>query len=94
MSDRVEPVGWPDLHEFSLESEEEVRGVKNTTNTAMNTQGEIDTNSHQHVSGYSRGPESPTQIQSTNKKRPKGRILEGDWIASQMVELKERRDQD
>ena len=54
---RVEPVGWPDLHEFSLESEGEVRGVKNTTNTATNTQGEIDTNSHQHVSGYSRGPE-------------------------------------
>ena len=42
---RVEPVGWPDLHEFSLESEGEVRGVKNTTNTATNTQGEIDTNS-------------------------------------------------
>ena len=72
---RVEPVGWPDLHEFSLESEGEVRGVKNTTNTAMNTQGGIDTNSHQHVSGYSRGPESPTQIQSTNKNRPKVEFL-------------------
>ena len=57
-------------------------------------EGEIDTNTHQHVSGYSREPESPTQIQSTNKKRPEVEFLLENWIANQKVELKERRDQD
>ena len=81
----LNPWGSPIFTNLALK----VRGVKNTTNTATNTatntQGEIDANSHQHVSGYSRGPESPTQIQSTNKKRPKGRILEGNWIDRKSV---------
>ena len=44
-------------------------------NTRMNTRGKsIQTHAHT-LSGYSRGPESPTQIQSNHKKRHKGRIL-------------------
>ena len=32
----LNPLGWPDLHEFSFEGEGEVRGVKNMM---MNTKG-------------------------------------------------------
>ena len=43
--------------------------------TRWTRQGEsIQTHAHT-PSGYSRGPESPTQIQSNHKKRHKGRIL-------------------
>ena len=91
---RVASGGWPDLHGFGGR----VRGFemreKNTTNTRMNTRGKS-IQTHEHTpSGHSRGPESPTQIQSNHKKDTIGRILWRDQIASQMVELKEWRDQD
>ena len=35
----LNPLGWPDLHEFSFEGEGKVRGTMNTMNTMMNTKG-------------------------------------------------------
>ena len=55
---------------------EEERWTQWTRRTrGENREGLIQTHAHT-PSGYSRGPESSTQIQSNHKKRHKGRILE------------------
>ena len=53
---------------FEVEDEEHDEHKKGNRGKSIQT--------HAHTpSGYSRGPESPTQIQSNHKKRHKGRIL-------------------
>ena len=75
---RVLPGGWPDLHGFGGIGEG-IRGGgdehdEHDEHTKGNRGKSIQTHTHT-PSGYSRGPESPTQIQSNHKKRHKGRIL-------------------
>ena len=72
---RVLPGGWPDLHGFDGIGEG-IRGGsdEHDEHTRGNQGKSIQTHAHT-PSGYSRGPESPTQIQSNHKKRHKGRIL-------------------
>ena len=72
---RVAPGGWPDLHEFGdMVRGFEVVGEEHDEHEDEH-EGERYKRTHTHTSsGYSRGPESPTQIQSNHKKDTNGRI--------------------
>ena len=71
---RVAPGGWPDLHGFGDMVRGFEVGSEEHDEHEMNARGNRYKRTHM-PSGYSRGPESPTQIQSNHKKRHKGRIL-------------------